>query len=70
MMYDALELLSDFRERQALWYAQACLAHQHYEQEENWHMMKNVLNSALSKFPTPDDYRHIRILHNIWTLDE
>ena len=70
MMYDALELLSDFRERQALWYAQACLAHQHFEQDENWNMMKNVLNSALSKFPTPDDYRHIRILHNIWTLDE
>ena len=70
MMHDALELLAEFRERQALWYAQACLAHQHYEQEENWHMMKNVLNSSLSKFPTPDDYRHIRILHNIWTLDE
>ena len=70
MMQDALELLSEFRARQALWYAQACLAHQHYEQDENWHMMKNVLNSSLSKFPTPDDYRHIRILHNIWTLDE
>ena len=70
MMYDALELLAEFRARQALWYAQACLAYQHYEQEENWNMMKNILNDSLSKFPTPDDYRHIRILHNIWTLDE
>ena len=70
MMYDALELLSEFRSRQALWYAQACLAYQHYEQEENWNMTKNILNNSLSKFPTPDDYRHIRILHNIWTLDE
>ena len=70
MMHDALDLLSEFRERQSLWYAQACLAYQHYEQDEDWNMMKSLLNVALSKFPTPDDYRHIRILQNIWTLNE
>ena len=70
MMEDALGLLQDFRERQALWYAQACLAYQHYEQSENWLMMRDVVNICLSKFPSPDDYRHLRIMQNIWTLDE
>lgn len=70
MMKDALELLRELRERQDLWYSQACLAYQHYEQNENWAMMRHIRSECLAKFPSPNDYRYTKIIRNIWTVDE
>lgn len=70
MMDDTLDLLQEFRERQKYWYSQACLAYQHFEQNDKWENMKAIRNECLLKFPSSDDYRHTKIIRNIWTIDE
>ena len=69
-MDDTLDLLQEFRERQKYWYSQACLAYQHFEQNDKWENMKAIRNECLLKFPSSDDYRHTKIIRNIWTIDE
>ncbi len=70
MMENALGLFREFRERQIFWYTQACLAYQHYQQNENWEMMRTIRNDCFSKFPSPDEYWHTKVVRNIWTMDE
>ena len=70
LLKDTLELLGEFRERQEFWYARTCLAYHYFERNNNWERMRELRNECLTKFPAPDDYRHIRVIKNIWTTNE
>ena len=68
-MFDTvLPLWLDFREKQEIWYTQHCLAYITYRNAEDQEGMRRILNSCLRHFNTPDDYRHTRILKNIWEI--
>lgn len=68
MMNDALGLWQEYRDRQQAWYQQACLAYQMYDLQNNMEQKYYIITECLRKFPTPDDYRHIRIIENNWTI--
>ena len=70
LMKDTLALLYEFREKQEFWYAQACLAYHYFERNQNWDRMREIRNECLTKFPSPDDYRHTKVIKNIWTTNE
>ena len=69
MMRDALSLWREFRDNQQFWYCQACLAYQMYDLRNDSGNKYSIVTECLRKFPTPDDYRHIRITKNIWTIE-
>ena len=69
MMLDALELWREFRERQQIWYCRECLAYQMYDSRGDIAKKQEIVTECLRKFPKPDDYRHIKITENIWTID-
>ena len=69
MIRDALGLWKEFRERQQTWYVRSCLAYQNAQNTDNVTVMSRIVNECLRKFPFPDDYRHTKILKNIWTVD-
>ncbi len=63
-------LWREFREKQKIWYSQCCLAYQTYQTAENTEGMKRIINECLRRFPSPDDHRHVKIMKNIWTIEE
>ena len=63
-------LWKDFRERQQIWYSQCCLAYQTYRMADNAKGMNRIINECLRRFPSPDDHRHVKIMKNIWTIEE
>lgn len=68
MLDSVIPLWLDFREKQQIWYTQRCLSYIAYRNVGNQNGMRKILNSCLRHFRTPDDYRHIRILENIWEI--
>ena len=69
MMHDALELWKEFRERQHTWYCQECLAYQMYDSRGDTAKKQEIVTECLRKFQKSDDFRHIKITENIWTID-
>lgn len=63
-------LWQDFREKQQIWYSQCCLAYQTYQTANDKEGMNRILNECLRHFPSPDDHRHVKIMKNIWTIEE
>ena len=63
-------LWREFREKQQVWYSQCCLAFQTYEMAGNSEGMNRIINECLRRFPSPDDHRHVKIMKNIWTIEE
>ncbi len=59
-----------FREKQQVWYSQCCLAFQTYQRAGNFEGMNRIINECLRRFPSPDDHRHVKIMKNIWTIEE
>lgn len=68
MLDSAMPLWLDFREKEDVWYTQRCLAYITYQNAEDQNGMRKILNSCLRHFHSPDDYRHTRILKNIWEI--
>jgi hypothetical protein len=69
-MYDSvLPLWLEFREKQNIWYYQQCLAYMAYKNADDQDGMRKIINSCLRHFNQPDDYRHMRILKNMWEID-
>lgn len=60
----------DFRTKQQVWYSQNCLAHQTAQSSQNLPEMTRIVNDCLRRFPSPDDHRHVKIMKNIWTIEE
>ena len=65
-----LPLWLEFKEKQQVWYSQCCLAYQTYQTAENTEGMNRIVNECLRRFPSPDDHRHVKIMKNIWTIEE
>lgn len=63
-------LWREFREKQKVWYSQCCLAFQTYKNAGNSEGMNRIINECLKRFPSPDDHRHVKIMKNIWTIEE
>ena len=63
-------LWREFREKQQIWYSQCCLAFQTYQTTGNSEGMNRIVNECLRRFPSPDDHRHVKIMKNIWTIEE
>ena len=63
-------LWREFREKQQVWYSQCCLAFQTYQTAGNSEGMNRIINECLRRFPSPDDHRHVKIMKNIWTIEE
>ena len=63
-------LWREFREKQKVWYSQCCLAFQTYKNTGNSEGMNRIINECLKRFPSPDDHRHVKIMKNIWTIEE
>lgn len=63
-------LWREFREKQQIWYSQCCLAFQTYQTAGNSEGMNRIVNECLRRFPSPDDHRHVKIMKNIWTIEE
>ena len=66
----AFPLWREFREKQQVWYAQSCLAYQTYQTAEDREGMNRIINECLRRFPSPDDLRHVKIMKNVWTIEE
>ena len=32
--------------------------------------MNRIINECLRRFPSPDDLRHVKIMKNVWTIEE
>ncbi len=60
----------DFRTKQQVWYSQNCLAYQTAQASQNLQEMTRIVNDCLRRFPSPDDHRHVKIMKNIWTIEE
>lgn len=60
----------DFRTKQQVWYSQNCLAYQTAQASQNLLEMTRIVNDCLRRFPSPDDHRHVKIMKNIWTIEE
>ena len=65
-----LPLWLEFKEKQQIWYSQCCLAYQTYQTAENTAGMNRIVSECLRRFPSPDDHRHVKIMKNIWTIEE
>ncbi len=65
-----LPLWLEFKEKQQVWYSQCCLAYQTYQTAENTEGMNRIVSECLRRFPSPDDHRHVKIMKNIWTIEE
>lgn len=69
-MYDSvMPLWLSFREKQEIWYTRHCLAYITCQNADDSEGMQKIKNICLKQFNTPDDYRHLRILENIWEID-
>jgi hypothetical protein len=60
----------DYTESTQVWYSKECLAYQNCEANHDTEGMNRIIDECLRKFPDADDYRHIKILKNIWTVEE
>mgnify|MGYP001044270156 CR=1 FL=1 len=65
-----LPLWLEFKEKQQVWYSQCCLAYQTYQMVENTEGMNRIVGECLRRFPSPDDHRHMKIMKNIWAIEE
>ena len=63
-------LWQEFREKQQIWYSQCCLAYQTYRTANDIEGMNRIINECLRRFPSQDDHRHVKIMKNIWTIEE
>ena len=66
----AYPLWREFREKQQVWYSQCCLAYQTYRTAGDTEGMNRIINECLRRFPSPDDHRHVKIMKNVWTIEE
>lgn len=63
-------LWREFREKQQVWYSQCCLAYQTYQAAQDREGMNRIINECLRRFPSPDDHRHVKVMKNVWTIEE
>ncbi|MCI6287414.1 MAG: FHA domain-containing protein [Lentisphaeria bacterium] len=65
-----LPLWLEFRDKQQVWYSRNCLAYQTCKASGNMEEMSRIIDECLRRFPSPDDHRHVKIMKNIWTLED